>query len=337
MKRIAEGLYVPAIQGTFGQGGIDALKHLLDTLTQIYRRVDPSSLSEKVVVFSQPAALLDASFTPDLVVSGPSQVSNELNRSCVVEARASGELAISYAETELAALSEKAVVYEFNRKVERIVVNGQFFIIINPSPVHASVFARPTFNSLTDALLNYRKRVASETSCLILQQVWGDSNRVYLKRKPEMTMRQSLNQFLSHVLQDAEVRPEQVVDETHPVDIKVTWSLTEQRAIIEIKWLGDSVGGGGEPGTKYRDGRAKDGAKQLADYLDASNQWAPTMRTRGYLVVFDARRRGLPEMKGGRTDAMHYENREITYDPDYSTSRDDFEPPLRLFMNPICT
>lgn len=337
MKRIAENLYSAKVQQNFGESGVEALKHLFDTLLQIYRRVDPSHLREKIVVFVRPAASPAASFAPDLVVPGVSHLSNELNRACVVEARLSGELAIAYSDTDLSSLSSFSIVYEFEDKNERIGVSGEYYGILNPSPVHASIFARPTFASLRDALLNYRMRVASETSCKILEQVWNEPQRSYLRQKPEMTMRQSLNQFLAHVLQDAEVRPEQIVDETHPVDIKVTWSLTEQRAIIEIKWIGDSVDATGSPGTKYRDQRAKDGAKQLAEYLDASKKWAPNLRTRGYLVVFDARRRGLPDLTGGRADALHYQNLDIAYDPDYSITRDDFDPPLRLFMNPVCT
>jgi hypothetical protein len=39
--------------------------------------------------------------------------------------------------------------------------------------------------------------------------------------------------------------------------------------IIEIKWMGDSLDEGREKiSTSYREDRANEGAKQLADYLD---------------------------------------------------------------------
>jgi len=33
-------------------------------------------------------------------------------------------------------------------------------------------------------------------------------------------------------------------------------------------------------------------------------------------------------------NALHYENADITYSPDYSANRDDFDPPMRMFLYP---
>jgi hypothetical protein len=155
-------------------------------------------------------------------------------------------------------------------------------------------------------------------------------------------MRESLAQHLRSSLRDHgifEVREEQNVDESHPVDIKVTWSFTNNLALIEIKWLGQSVNAMGDGmGTRYGESRAREGAKQLADYLDGNLQRAPLHQTRGYLIVFDARREGLsfpPSIT--LAEARAYWDRDIEYDPRYDVTRmvrNDFAPPLRFYLEP---
>lgn len=103
---------------------------------------------------------------------------------------------------------------------------------------------------------------------------------------------------------DNTVKREQIVDATHPVDIKVTWPAINNVALIEVKWLGDS----GQ--TQYRDARANEGAKQLIDYLASSVQEEPDKHFVGYLTVFDGRR--------GKT-SNQYERQEINYRSEYSS------------------
>jgi hypothetical protein len=151
-------------------------------------------------------------------------------------------------------------------------------------------------------------------------------------------MRQSLANFLAARLDAShEVREEQGVDESHPVDVKVTRLFSNRLAIIEIKWLGDSRDRN-HITVRYRDSRALEGAKQLADYLDMNRASAPNQVTRGYLVVIDARRRGLAETTTSisRTEGMHYRDIEIEYAVHHDQLRDDFEKPLRMFAEPVC-
>jgi hypothetical protein len=153
-----------------------------------------------------------------------------------------------------------------------------------------------------------------------------------------MEMRRSLFKYLYDVLSgDAEIRPEQIVDESHPVDIKVTWTFANRLALIEIKWIGDSRQPDGSSATSYRDARARSGAKQLAEYLDANRQLTPTHHTKGYLVVFDARRAGLGEGVDivSREQGLQFERQEVEYDPEYHKERRDFAKPLRFFVEPI--
>src|SRR5207248_846259 len=118
-------------------------------------------------------------------------------------------------------------------------------------------------SELGDALEHYRTKMVRESSCKILSKAWADEQRIFVKNAQEWVMRDSLTQFLKcHLRGNFEVRPEQVVDESHPVDIKVTWWGTNSLAIIEIKWLGTPKYDDGRLGTQYSDARAREGAKQ---------------------------------------------------------------------------
>jgi hypothetical protein len=341
MRRIAEDLYVVAVSQAFGAEGTHALRTLIDYLIRIYQRVDPSLRTEPLIVFIG----LPSRTGPEIVgkstvrIAGVDLIVHELDGLCCVQLAGGDELLVRPGkDVDVQSLSSVGIVYVLRERRESFIVNGVSYAITNPASTHASIFARPTFSSLKAALESYRVRVARVTACEILKQVWADERRLYLRAKPEATMRKSLNQFLANVLQDAEVRPEQNVDESKPVDIKVTWITSFQRAIIEIKWLGDSKADDGSVATCYRDSRANDGAKQLADYLDSSATWGGSVHTRGFLTVFDARRRGLdPSVPTiSAADGMHYKDRDIDYDPDYSAHRPDFDRPSRFFMNPIC-
>jgi hypothetical protein len=149
-------------------------------------------------------------------------------------------------------------------------------------------------------------------------------------------MRRSLHSFLTNRLRDAEVLPEQNVNERNPADLKITWSFTRSQALIEIKWLGKSR----NPEKKmveHYDQRACDGADQLADYLDKYRTSNPIVDARGYLVVIDGRRRSLNKETTtvSREDGMYYENREIEFNPKHHEVRTDFERPIRMFAEPV--
>ena len=153
-------------------------------------------------------------------------------------------------------------------------------------------------------------------------------------------MRRSLDRFLKASLGAGyEVRPEQVMDESHPVDIKVTYTPANRLMIIEIKWLGDSRDGSGHVTVEHRDARAKEGATQLADYLDQNRAQAPFHVCHGYYVIIDARRRRLrPDATTiNRQDGLHYANQDIAFNPEYHRLRRDYDTPYRMFAEPVCT
>ena len=145
-------------------------------------------------------------------------------------------------------------------------------------------------------------------------------------------------QFLNNVLgSEAQVRPEQNVNDKEPVDIFIQWYMSQHLALIEVKWMGRSHNGE-KITTDYGESRANDGAKQLADYLDENYRTAPLHSARGYLVVFDARRGNITAdtRNISRPDGLKFEHREITCDPAYHVKRVDFEVPVRFFCEPKC-
>lgn len=166
----------------------------------------------------------------------------------------------------------------------------------------SSIFAFPTYKELDEAMDYYNARYVRDSSCAVLSQIWTDETKKEFVQKPEHFMRDSLWQCLQNILRNHTVKREQIVDATHPVDIKVTWPTINNVALIEVKWLGDS----GQ--TQYRDARANDGAKQLIDYLSSSVQEEPDKHFMGYLTVFDGRRGKL---------CNQYELQEINYNAEY--------------------
>lgn len=341
MRGVVHDLYVTMVVQQHGGAGASALRELLEAIHKIYRWVDPESIRERIVVFK---------ILPDSALPLPRERAAQVQRAeafsqhdggpFIIQVLDSGEFLLwKDASIDLVKLANVAVVYEYANRSEHFYARGEQRKAPRIDAGYASVFAMPAFSSLREALDAYRTKMARMSSCEILKTAWHEENRLFWKLKPEATMRRSLGQFLASTLRDAEVRPEQNVDETHPVDIKVTWMLANRLALIEIKWLGDSKDSTtGTVKTSYRDARAKSGAKQLAEYLDANRESAPERQTRGYLVVFDARRRAMSEdaTEVSRADGLHYDNEEIEYDPKYHETRTDFSEPFRFFMEPKC-
>ena len=154
-------------------------------------------------------------------------------------------------------------------------------------------------------------------------------------------MRQSMTQFLRNRLgAHLDVWPEQNVDESHPVDIRIQPRLGSSRLmLIEIKWLGDSSRPDGHVTVSWRGSRAQAGADQLAVYLDSQRQSAPQRVVHGYYVIVDGRRRRLKEgtVEISRADGYHYEHEELPFSPAHHEVREDLDPPYRMFARPLCT
>jgi hypothetical protein len=339
MAEIARELYFPMVEQKHGQKGTQALREILEFVQALYKYIAPETRSTRILVFRHvddvPSSLLSGSAEYQSAQQLPTLSADQI----VIQLRQSGRIIVSqFAQADPSQLAEDSVVYSFDNRVEKFYAKNESRVVINPSPAYPSVFAVPTFDSLKSALDEYKSKQARKSSCKILAKCWHSPNRILFTKAPESTMRDSLTQFLKTCLRgDVEVRPEQVVDESHPADIKVTWYMSNRLAFIEIKWLG-AAKSTATTLTRYSKGRALAGAKQLADYLDANASQAPTHQTRGYLVVLDGRRLKVKHStsKLSYENGYGYENEEINYSPKFDQIRTDFETPVRMFMEPIC-
>jgi len=327
-----------AIYRAHGDDGTRSFRELALGIQTIYRHIEPENFDGMIVAFK----CLDDSDRPipessATVIRDMAALSQEIEGNVAIQVLSDGRLLLwKNVDINISLMAETAVVYRYNNRREYFFARDAERELPNVGP-YASLYAVPSFSDLRQAIEQYRIRMAKESSCKILQGVWKDENRLLFVSAPEATMRDSLYQFLYTTFRDADVRPEQNMGESYPVDIKVNFSFSNRLAVIEIKWVGNSIKSNGKMVT-HRDARARKGARQLADYLNKNIQRAPTHITRGYLVVFDGRRRRVS--KGTKTvnrdDGGHYRQRDLNFDPKYHEERDDFEAPIRMFMEPIC-
>lgn len=242
---------------------------------------------------------------------------------------------------DINAVVHTGIVYRLEQSVETFSINGASMPVPKVISNAVSQFILNYFTNLKDALIAYRDSMARTSKCHLLREAWADGNRLWFTTEPEYRLRRALHNYLFSYLRhdDIDLREEQNVDDSHPVDIKIVWRMENRSAIIEVKWIGKSIDLTTQQFTaNHTDVRARKGAKQLAEYLEAHRQQAANEDTRGYLVVFDCRRKGLTNSDTvvRRANGLHYQNREITYDPEFHRLRKDFEEPLRIFLEPVC-
>jgi hypothetical protein len=245
------------------------------------------------------------------------------------------------APAEVGTAMQRGIVYRLAQRVETFSVNGVCIAVPKVIEDAVSQFLLNCFSDLREALLAYRDSMARTSKCHLLRQAWVDEERLWFDVGPEYRLRRSLHNYLYSYLRhdDIDLREEQNVDDSHPVDIKIVWRMENRTAIIEVKWIGKSIDRATRRITaSYAGARARQGAKQLAEYLEAHRQEAPKEDTRGYLVVFDCRRKGLTAAATSvtRANGFYYHAREIAYRPKFHKRRKDFEEPIRMFLEPVC-
>lgn len=333
MQRLAADDFVARLVARYGD---DNVQSLLESVQDVFTYLAPESLTTDFVIF---LPLSDATIPLD---QGKTILKSELAAldpppQAIAIADASS-VVCWFDAVDTCELATSAVVYTFDGS-DHFVLPDEV-IDLPASPIIQSIFAQPTFVELQDALDHYKVSLALRSRCQILRSCWDDDKRLVLRNRPESTMRDSLETFLVGTLRglgQIEVRPEQAVDHSHPVDLKVTWSFSNRIAYIEIKWLGDSVNNSGTGLTRFRDQRARDGAKQLVEYLNLDKLRSPLHVVMGYLVVLDARRLGLEANKRNisKEQALYYRNRDIKFNVRYEETRSDFAKPVRMFLEPV--
>jgi len=242
---------------------------------------------------------------------------------------------------ELTKIIEAGIVYRLVQKVESFGVKGTTVPVPKVVEDTVSQFWLNYFVDLREALTAYKDSMARTSKCHLVREAWADKNRLWFVTKPEYRLRKALANYLYAFLRHDEIdlREEQNVDDSHPVDIKVVWRMENRTAIIEVKWIGKSIDIKTRKITaNYSDARARKGARQLAQYLEGHKQQASKEDTRGHLVVFDCRRKGLkPSATGVDTKkGLHFQSREIKFNPKFHKTRGDFDEPIRMFMEPVC-
>ena len=247
----------------------------------------------------------------------------------------------SAAPVEIQPVLQTGIIYKLLQNVETFSINGTELPITKIIEGAISQFWINYFTDLRKALEAYSAFMARTSKCHLLREAWAEENRLWFVPKPEFRLRKALHNYLYSYLRhdDIDLREEQNVDDSHPVDIKIVWRMENRSAIIEVKWVGKSINLATAKITgNYSQKRARVGAKQLAEYLEDHRQEAPTEDTRGYLVIFDCRRKGLKPSVSTvtRDNGFYYDSRELIYDPAYHQVRSDFEQPIRMFLEPRC-
>ena len=339
---VCEQSHVPMVQSVFGDPGVEAIFQVMATAKDLYRHVEPSRISGQVVIYHAVLSDEDDLDPPVGTTVDMSSFANQNIVDLVFEVYSDGLVCQRSLERRtLEELAENAVVYHYQNRQEKFMAKDQNKAVICLDPSSHSQFSVPTFSNLQEALKLYALENISESTCYTFRNVWYDANRLFLKAGPEEVMRDSLVQYLRNRLAgDHNVWPEQVVDESHPVDIRVAPKFINNRLmLIEIKWLGDSVAADGHITAQHRNARAQSGADQLMQYIRDQLQSAPSNVIQGYYVIIDARRRSLREgaTTTSRANGLYYETEELSFDPAPHESRLDFDPPYRMFARPICS
>jgi hypothetical protein len=258
--------------------------------------------------------------------------------SATIEVLADGQLRLLPEAVDPRDYSNRGLVYFFDG-ADNFMAGDRTVPVINAT-TFPSIWGTPTFFDLTAALEHYRDNIALRCRCPILASVWHDENRWLLRNRPEETMQESLHSYLISTLrahQKVEVRREQPAGGRKPPDIKVTWTLTNRLAFIEVKWMGASVSAAGDRiSWQPAEDEANRGAGQLVGYLDENAVEAVGYQTMGYLVVFDGRRRGvqIDTEELAEDDAHFFLAREIAFDAEPWNDRHDCAQPFRCFMHP---
>lgn len=350
VRDLAKKYYMSHVQNAFGQSGIDVLPELLDFARIILRECPPERITGSITFVRRVTSSGQGvdSWSGAVKILSDQQLQElvlaiESNCHGFVEKLGDGQRYFSKLnkDIDLAMLAKHSIVLRYHDGKDTIYSGSYSDELSKVSHLQLSSLATPTYTELEEALRQYGC-IAEHCSCKILERAWGggaNSLRLVFSPKPESHMRDSLVGNLSAVLKDATVTPEHNTDATKPVDVKVDWFGRRATALIEIKWLGKALTATStadkETYTSYTEVRARDGSTQLADYLEREKQTTSGEDAKGYVVVFDGRRAKVVNSTTAinPSDAMAYENSEITYESEI-LSRNDMAEPVRFFLKP---
>lgn len=339
IKELISTDYTSCILNDYGAIGIFNLKIILEIIPSIFKFIKLHNFNS-VIIFKSESFNLSEQADNCYTIQNFSHFGSVDGNNIVLQVNSLDEILVTSSKIEITDIIQSDFVYQYTPKKE-LFHTKTITCELPKMPGADSCFALSTFKSLDEALLHYKTNVVKYADCLHIKTAIHSEERIFFKPHPEHRLRDSMVYFLKARLRGdgLEVRPEQTIDASHPVDIKVTWAFTNHIALIEIKWLGKSLNADTKSFTSnYTDVRARDGARQLAEYLDGNLVQVPNHNTKGYLVVFDLRRKSTTVDSNQITaiNGYWYENKEIEYNPQYHTIRPDFAPPTRMFITPQC-
>ena len=292
LHSLAKQLPASAAVLSFSEDGDAAINVVYRTCKRVFNAIDPGQLEGPVFVFSLAMQCSAVDRSSGRSIGDLNEVKAHVSTGFALEVDSStSHLRIwpGAPPVNFESLRKFGVVFLHENGNERFLISDKEILIPRVFAGKQSIFSVPHFEDLASALAYYRTPVVRNSECSILETIWHDDKRLFLKEKPEDAIQRSLQRYLHHTLRNnAEVMREQNVDETHPVDIKVTFLFTNRVALIEVKWLGKSKHLNGTKATSYTSSRAVNGACQLAKYLDSFAKSSPFSVVKGYLVVLDA-------------------------------------------------
>lgn len=324
---------------------VEKAKNIIEFVKEIYRHIEPSHFNGKIVVFfdlgssinfldDKKEELYDKTVLNNSYSNIVFQLQNDERRFPLYWINTAGNIIDT-----LLATDDNFIAYVFNEKKEFFIVNNHQIEIFN-SFTCPSIFALQ-YHYLYEALQDYKIERIKNVSCEHFKKCWYEEKWIYLKNKPEDCMQKSLSEYLKNRVRGINVNREYNLGASKPVDLRIFWREANRAALIEMKWLGQSLKENGDIGTSYSNSRANEGMTQIKEYIDINNADNPITITKGYLVVIDARRKGISQQKVdtiSRINGFYYQNKELIIKDEkkYWETYPNIEEPIRMFVEPIC-
>jgi hypothetical protein len=339
LDEVLGSMYLSAAVATHGVEGEAAVLSLLASVRRVYEWLDPGPLTQVVVSVAVADGSQVCAAPPDRTGLNLNSLPTLATDVVTLQGGPNGWLAwFSSIDVSLIPTSHIAYIYQ-GPGAEHILIGGVAHQIPRLDPSLASQLIDDTFFELDEVLDDYDLRYARRSQCEILQGCWRTETRLMFAPKPEDVMQKSLHNHIKHRLRgNITPRSRREINEDigDRVDIEITWPDSNRVAIIEIKWLGKSAPPGQtNPYTTMTPQEVRDGALQLANYLDIASADAPDHQFMGTLVVFDGRRHSVTHASESTTEAngMYFEHAAVDIDPTVEGRR-DFRRQLRYFLEP---
>jgi hypothetical protein len=225
IETIWKETHLRMVRDVFGDEGVDAAFQVMETVKSLYKHVEPERVSGRLIIYRVVHPHDAAPIPPPI---GPAAdfatFANLPIDDLILEVASDGR---PYRRTVPDATAEElarnAVVYHWRAGQEEFLAGDDRKAVPRFDQAARSQFAVPTFADLREALQRYATENVRESTCYIFRRAWYDRNRLFLKAEPEGIMRDSLTLFLRNRMgAEHDVEPEQKVNETRPVDIRVT-------------------------------------------------------------------------------------------------------------------